>query len=175
MTTMRCSLCKKKDATIHYTEVVDNALQKIHLCEACAAEKGINIELPFSFSDIMSALTQGLQALQAGGEQAPATPTLACPLCGLTLAQLVKQGRLGCQQCYTVFDRALRDIVRSVQKTPQHVGKHPAGTHSGQTAPLRIAELELALAKAVAEERYEDCAPLRDELRRLKTGAEAAP
>jgi protein arginine kinase activator len=175
MTTMRCSLCKKNDATIHYTEVVDNAMRKIHLCEACAREKGINIELPFSFSDIMSALTQGLQSLQAGGEEEPGAPTLACPLCGLTLKQLVKQGRLGCQQCYEVFDRALRDIVRSVQKAPQHVGKQPAHAHSSLSAPLRIAELELALAKAVAEERYEDCAPLRDELRRLKADPEAAP
>jgi len=174
MTTMRCSLCKKKEATIHYTEVVDNALQKIHLCEACAHEKGINIELPFSFSDIMSALSQGLQSLQAGGEEESGAPTITCPLCGLTLKQLVKQGRLGCQQCYEVFERALRDIVRSVQKAPQHVGKHPAHVHSDQTAPLRIAELEQALAKAVAEERYEDCAPLRDELRRLKAGPETA-
>jgi len=175
MTTMRCSLCKKKDATIHYTEVVDNALQKIHLCEACAREKGINIALPFSFSDIMSALTQGLQSLQAGGEEEPDALALACPLCWLTLKQFVKQGRLGCQQCYAVFDRALRDIVRSVQKAPQHVGKQPAHAHNGQPVPLRIAELEQALAQAVAQERYEDCAPLRDELRRLRTSVETAP
>jgi protein arginine kinase activator len=171
---MRCTLCKKNDATIHYTEVINNKMQKIHLCEACARDKGINIELPFSFSDIMSALTQGLQSLQADVDEYKSAAATACPTCGLTLKQLVKQGRLGCAQCYEVFDSTLRDIVHSVQKAPQHVGKRPARTHVGQSPAQRIAELEQALAKAVAEERYEDCAPLRDELRRLKTSPEAA-
>jgi len=79
---MRCGLCKKNEATIHYTEVINNKVQKIHLCEACARERGIDVELPFSFSDIMSALTQELQSLH-GGKPAATSDDRTCPSCGL--------------------------------------------------------------------------------------------
>jgi len=177
---MRCGLCKQNEATIHYTEVIDNKVQKIHLCAACARERGIDVELPFSFSDIMSALTQELQSLHGADAAAAPPDDRACPSCGLTFAQFAKQGRLGCAQCYETFDSALHKIVQSVQKAPRHVGKVPSRSLAGQDIVQRIARLEQALARAVTDERYEECATLRDDIRRLraslqKPAADAPP
>ena len=83
--TTRCSLCKKNAATIHYTEVINNKMQKIHLCEDCARQKGIDSELPFSFSDVLAALSGGLQAMTGGESDEQA---IVCPVCGLTLQEL---------------------------------------------------------------------------------------
>ena len=164
---MRCGLCKKNEATIHYTEVINNKVQKIHLCEACARERGIDVELPFSFSDIMSALTQELQSLH-GGKPAATSDDRTCPSCGLSFTQFTKQGRLGCAHCYETFDNAVLKIVQSVQKATRHVGKVPTRSLAGQDVVQRIARLEQAQARAVSDERYEECATLRDDIRRLR-------
>jgi len=167
----RCSFCKKNAATIHYTEVINNKMQKIHLCEECAKQKGIDIELPFSFSDVLAALSGGVQALAGTEAGAPRQPV--CGRCGLTMAELAKHGRLGCAQCYDTFADTLRDIVTSVHKSPNHTGKMPAQHLKTAGTRKRIAEIEASLQLAIAEERYEDCAPLRDEIKRLKAAQEA--
>lgn len=170
----QCFVCNKNPATIHYTEVVDNKMQKIHLCEECAKQKGIDIELPFSISSLLATLSGGLQAMAASKEPGAATARV-CSSCGLSLAEFAKQGRLGCPQCYHVFSDAVRDIVRTVQKSPGHVGKTP--THHLQSTETRerLADIEQSLRRALAEERYEDCVSLRDEIRRLKSALEAQP
>ena len=169
---VRCSFCKKNSATLHYTEVINNKMQKIHLCEECARQKGIDVELPFSFSDVLAALSGGLQAL-ADGTDTDECP-VACTTCGLTLKELAKNGRMGCAACYDTFGDTLRDIVKSVQKSPNHAGKAPAHHLQHEDRAQRLAELEQSLRCAIAEERYEDCVRLRDDIRRAKEASEAA-
>ena len=43
---MLCEECQKREATVHYTKVVNNQKTEYHLCEQCAREKG---ELDFSW------------------------------------------------------------------------------------------------------------------------------
>ena len=38
---MLCQNCHKNEATIHVQQIVDGKIQAFHLCEECAAEKGI--------------------------------------------------------------------------------------------------------------------------------------
>ena len=61
---MICQFCNKKEATVHYTEVINNKVSKIHLCEDCAKQKGMDIELPFSFGDIIKAISKGIEGLE---------------------------------------------------------------------------------------------------------------
>lgn len=170
---MLCSYCKKNKATIHYTEIINGKMHKLHLCEQCAKEKQINVELPFSFSDVLSALSEGLEAISAAAARHDDTPSARCSSCGLTLREFTKSGRLGCQHCYEAFAEPLRDIIRSVQKAPHHTGKVPESFAKTESARQRIAELEEALQKAILEERYEDCVALRDELRQLRASLES--
>src|SRR5690606_33309536 len=39
--TMLCESCGQRDASIHYTQIEKNEMQTLHLCEQCAAEKGL--------------------------------------------------------------------------------------------------------------------------------------
>ncbi len=164
---MICPFCNKNEATIHYTEVIDNQVKKTHMCEECAKKKGIEIALPFSFGDILAALSKGIESIEQTGQKGRHSD-LACPVCGLSMAEFIKQGRLGCAQCYQTFAEPLKDILSNVQKAPNHVGKIPKAFRRSEDKQRRIAELEADLHKAVSEERYEDCVPLRDEIRRLK-------
>ena len=38
---MLCDHCQERDAVVHLTQIVDNAVTQLHLCEKCAAAKGI--------------------------------------------------------------------------------------------------------------------------------------
>jgi len=168
---MLCSCCKKNTATIHFTEIINGVTHKMHLCEQCAKEKKIDVELPFSFSDVLSALSEGLEALAHPASRSEAAGT-RCAHCGLTMHEFTKSGRLGCPHCYDAFETPLRDIIRSVQKAPHHTGKVPEAFMKTEGTRQRIAELERALQQAVADERYEDCVALRDELRQLRASLE---
>ena len=37
-----CQNCQKNPATLHLTEIQDNRMTELHLCQACAEEKGLD-------------------------------------------------------------------------------------------------------------------------------------
>src|SRR6185436_3124282 len=47
---MVCQFCKQKEATVHLTQIVENEVKKVDLCEACAKEKGVNDPSGFSLA-----------------------------------------------------------------------------------------------------------------------------
>src|ERR671925_389963 len=38
---MVCDNCRERDAVVHLTQIVENAVTRLHLCEKCAAERGV--------------------------------------------------------------------------------------------------------------------------------------
>ena len=54
---MTCDICGKKEATVHLTEIVNDKMTKLHLCEECAKEKGAEMEEHFGLSDLLAGLT----------------------------------------------------------------------------------------------------------------------
>ena len=38
---MKCEECGGNEAVVHLTQVVNNEMTVVHLCEVCAAEKGL--------------------------------------------------------------------------------------------------------------------------------------
>ena len=39
---MLCQICGKNPATVHFTEIHDNKMSEIHVCDRCAEEKGLH-------------------------------------------------------------------------------------------------------------------------------------
>ena len=39
---MLCQICGKNEATVHLTEIHDNKMSEIHVCERCAEDKGLH-------------------------------------------------------------------------------------------------------------------------------------
>ena len=88
---MICEICKKKEATVQYTEVVDNKIIKMNLCEECAKKKGVTIKAPFTISDLLA----GLADLSLRAEEDVKS---TCPGCGLSYIDFRKTGRLCCHR-----------------------------------------------------------------------------
>jgi protein arginine kinase activator len=162
-TAMKCDMCDN-EATVHLTQIVDGKMSSANLCEHCSKEKGITDPTGFQLADFL----MGAAGQKKGKGAEPTEDALACPECGFTRANLKKIGRLGCPECYRTFAEDLDNMLRAMHKGTRHIGKSPGlSLPSPSQAQLkkRLADLKQAIEHAVKEERYEDAARLRDEMK----------
>ena len=66
---MTCDICGKKKATVHLTEIVDEQMSEMHLCEECARQKSSQMEQQFGLADLLAGLSDP--------SKTPATPRRA--------------------------------------------------------------------------------------------------
>jgi protein arginine kinase activator len=164
---MLCDQCHERDAVLNLTQIVENAVTQLHLCEKCAAERGIEttVSMPkHPLGDFLEAAQR--QALQHPGDAA------RCAYCGISLKDFRASGRLGCAHCYGAFEQGLRDLLRRVHGSAQHVGR----TYSVPNPALlerdvSLGALRAQLQKAIDSEEFETAARLRDEIRTLELAA----
>ncbi len=159
---MLCCVCKEKEAKVHLTQIVGDKMQKVDLCEGCAAQKGVNDPATFSLADLLLGLGASQEMEQAGGGE------LKCANCGFTQADFKKAGRLGCSECYTTFSEGLDGLLKTMHKGTKHVGKVPQAMQQSRELSDRLKSLQKKLDKAVAEENFEQAAAMRDEIKVTK-------
>jgi protein arginine kinase activator len=174
---MKCERCKKRDATIHLTEIIKNVKSEFHLCEECARIIGVNSKFSnFSLSvpDMLSFLD-----LDDAGD---IVDTNMCIHCGMSFVDYKRAGKLGCPHCYGYLKPGIDSIVKSYHDSIRHVGKVPFNyveVEDGDTVLLEdsgrgqhehrsVQELKKMLDNAVSEERYEDAAELRDRIKEIE-------
>lgn len=165
---MVCDICGKKQATVHLTEIVDEQMTELHLCEDCAREKSVQMEQQFGLADLLA----GLSDLSKQVKEEINQGTVRCPNCGLTYEDFRKIGRLGCSQCYIAFRKYLSVLLKKIHGSSQHFGK----TTSKFTKPLKakpeVQELKERLQRAIQSEEFEEAAKLRDKIRDLESKKE---
>jgi protein arginine kinase activator len=157
---MLCCICKEKEAKVHLTQIVNDKMQKVDLCEQCAKEKGVNDPAGFSLADLLLGLGASQELEQASGG-----PDLKCPHCGFSQADFKKAGRLGCSECYTTFAEGLEGLLKSMHKGIKHVGKVPQHLQQSRDLSDKLKSLQKKLDKAVADEDFEQAAVVRDEIK----------
>ena len=164
---MLCDHCKQRDAVINLTQVEHDTKVTVHLCEPCAAEKGIEtggavLKSPLGgFITAMGKSAGSLLPASVDGGQ--------CPACGGTLKDFRETGRLGCAECYGAFDTHLRDLLRRLHGSSQHVGERYVVAGVGDEDPRRrLLDLRSQLRAAVEHENFELAAELRDRIRVLE-------
>jgi protein arginine kinase activator len=160
---MLCEICSKKPATVHLTEIIDDQMNELHLCEECAREKSAQMEQQFGLSDILA----GLADFEKPEVDKEATG-LKCPNCKLTYADFKKIGRLGCGECYTTFKKYLMPLLRRIHGSSQHFGKSPVKVTKVIKKKLDLADLRYRLQKTIEEEAFEEAAKLRDQIKELE-------
>ena len=163
---MRCDNCKKRDHVIELTQVEHDTKVTLHLCEQCAQEKGIET----GGAALKTTLGTFLSAL--GKEATLPVPAdgLRCASCGATLKDVRDSGRLGCAQCYQLFEHHLRDLLRRLHGSSQHKGERyvPPGGVGDADGTGHLLDLRDKLRRAVESENFELAAELRDRIRVLE-------
>ncbi len=160
-----CQHCGENPATIHFTDIKDDARVELHVCEECAAAQGITND--------SGPPSGGLTGMVASVARAAAASSLACPHCGLTWREFRKRGRLGCPHDYEIFEAQLVPLLANMHRgAERHVGRLPRG-HGPESSRRgeRLMDLRRRLSDAVEAERYEQAARLRDEIRAVEEEA----
>jgi len=159
---MLCDICKKNEATVHLTQIVDAKMLKVDLCEACSKAKGVQESAGFSLADL-------LVGLGSAEEIKTESPGVRCPVCGFTQADFKRTGRLGCSMCWETFEAGLSSLLKAMHKSDRHVGKVPGKAAHTVVISEKIKELSHELGKAVSAEKYEEAAQIRDQIRELES------
>ncbi len=167
-TVMLCDNCKEREVEIHLTKVENDTKVTLHLCKQCAQQKGFET----GDSILKTPLGGFIQAMGKGGASVLPTPAdgLRCAACGSTLKDFRESGRLGCAQCYESFQTHLRDLLRRLHGSSQHVGERYAapGTDAAADPRIQLLDLREQLRRAVENENFELAAELRDRIRVLE-------
>ncbi len=157
---MQCDVCGKKKATVHLTEIVDEQMSEMHLCEDCAREKSVQMEQQFGLADLLAGLADfGKQVKDVESVK------VKCSVCGLSYEDFRKVGRLGCSECYSSFRDQLSTLLKKIHGSSRHLGKQPIK----MSAPIRekgdqLADLRNQLQEAIRLENFEKAAALRDKI-----------
>ncbi|MBI4974382.1 MAG: UvrB/UvrC motif-containing protein [Candidatus Omnitrophica bacterium] len=160
---MLCDICGAKEATVHLTEIINDQVTKLNLCEECAKEKGTEMEEHFGLSDLLA----GLSDMGATIEP-EAVAAVKCPNCGFSYQDFRKTGRLGCSECYEVFKKQLTPLLKRIHGSDRHIGKIPLKIGKTPKDLITLQELRMGMEKAIQMEEFEEAARLRDKIRELE-------
>ena len=160
---MKCQGCESQDVVVHLTQIVNKEMRTLHLCERCAAKKGLqttSVPNNFPLADFLAQMEGEPRSVEAEN------PSPACSFCGLVFSEFREAGRLGCPHCWSSFEVQLRGLVRRIHNGSQHVGKvYLSPDPSTFEREKRLGVLRRKLERAVQIEDFERAAELRDQIR----------
>lgn len=174
---MLCDKCKKNEAKVYYTEIINGEKTEQHLCEECATEfTSFQMNTPImnqeiTLGSLLSTILGNYYGNNTHGNE-QTEKELHCEKCGMTYSEFMKVGRFGCSQCYDSFHKILEKSIKSIQGSEAHTGKKPKGFETKTEKLVKelpeIEKLSIRLQDAIEKEEFEEAAKLRDLIRELK-------
>ena len=171
---MLCDKCKKNTAQVHYTENINGKETKYALCHECAAEMkktgeiGIGIPSLFGGSLFGGDVGSLIGSILAPQKNQRVAESKKCDLCGMSFADLKREGKAGCPRCYDTFGDEIERTVAGIHGGTHHTGRVPEKYREKIEDAEKIASLRAKISEAVAAEDYETAAKLRDEIRAIE-------
>lgn len=169
---MKCQKCQKREATTHIKNVINGETEEYYLCSECAKNDPRAAEIKHSMDFGIGGFLGGIfggapnaEYQELGGVHKHEE---VCPTCGHSFNTFLRNGKLGCSDCYEVFKSRLNRPLRRIHGTAEHVGKVPHGAGGQISAKRRIEKLESELNAAVLKQDFEHAAELRDKIKELK-------
>ncbi len=187
---MLCQNCGKHEVNFKYTQIVNGVKKEIALCNHCARElglDGLDFSMPINLSSFFTDFFQDAEAFLPSFAK---TSQLECGKCGMTFDDFVNHGEFGCGNCYLTFADRISPVLKNLHGSSKHIGreyreaideleynKKKFETSQKQnketkkektTEEIKLERLKKDLEKAIKEERYEDAAKFRDEIKKLE-------
>lgn len=176
---MLCSNCGENKANIKYTQIINGVKKEMHLCEKCSNELGIgnlgisdfHFDMPMNMSSCFADFLGETQSdfMPNIGE----SKELRCSECGMSYEEVLNTGKFGCGNCYETFSEKIDSILKSIHNGNRHVGRKGIQSatriqknENNSLNNTQIEKLQIDLKKAIKEERYEDAAKIRDEIKK---------
>lgn len=195
---MLCQNCGKNEANVRYTQIINGVKKEINVCEKCAQELGLekmSFNMPLNFSSFLGDFFENYQSNDILSEFTGSSNT-KCKTCLEDFQDFVNTGLLGCPDCYETFQDKLDPILKNMQGAVNHTGRRIKNNKIDQkinivkdvkenefindkneteknqdepkTSKEKIEVLQDNLKGAIKDERYEDAAKIRDEIKKLE-------
>ena len=186
---MLCQNCGKREANIKYTQIINGVKREMSLCENCAKELGvedIHFNMPISFSSFLSDFLEPYEAESNFMTNFLAPQTLLCENCNSTYEDFLKEGKFGCEECYEDFSSKIDPLLKNIHGANRHVGRISKWLEQDKenknsipktkkTTDKKVTQqeekiqtLKKRLEIEIKEERYEDAAKTRDEIKTME-------
>ena len=179
---MLCENCGKREANVRYSENINGVKKEMNLCDECSRKLGIADKMDFrmpslDFSNLFGSFledfsTPDFMPLLNEVKQ------IKCDSCGSTFDDIINTGRYGCANCYDVFENRMDPILKKLQGANRHNGRlgkvsdnnvkfdNNEGIKAENKTDNKLEKLQNDLKLAIKEERYEDAAKIRDEIKK---------
>ena len=186
---MLCENCGKREANVKYTENINGVTRELHLCEECSRKLGITDKIDFRMPSFgLSDFFEGFFEDLASSDFMPVideVKQIKCESCGTTFDDILNTGKYGCPNCYETFSDRMDPIIKKLQGANRHIGrlgkisdnsikvnkenveskdKKESENKNGQN---ELEKLNEQLKKAIKDERYEDAAKIRDQIKEI--------
>jgi len=119
---VKCQVCGEAEATIHFKELKYEEMQEMHLCPACAEEKGFHSMVEMEKNSLTSKLIFMPRTSPRRIREGGADPV---PFLRPAVQRVRPRGPARMSACYTAFDLQLRRLMRRVHGSTRHAGKTP--------------------------------------------------
>src|SRR3954462_8296463 len=151
---MLCDSCSEREAVVYLTTIENNAVHQLHLCERCAAERGVETTVATPKHPLGEFLQAVHQQVATAGGTTPADGA-HCSFCNTTMADFRATGRWGCARCYSNFEAGIRELLRRVHGNHRHVGRteRVPMSESLECAAV-LGELKDRLRRAIESEQF---------------------
>lgn len=149
---MLCQKCGANEANVHIVQIINGRKAEQHLCSQCAG-----MQEPTLFDT-----TYNMNKLISNFFQQTIEEEQHCENCGMSFNDFTKIGFFGCPHCYSVFEQRLEEPLKRLQGATTHRGKRLQNVEKGQP---KEKDLQEQLSQAIAEEKYELAAELRDQIK----------
>jgi protein arginine kinase activator len=166
---MFCDECHLRPVVMKFQVASHGQTIERSLCQVCGQKYSgmLNVPLNLGAQGPFALLSGMLTPAPAQGAALPGPAR--CDRCGYTFHQFQHTSMLGCPECYEAFSSQMEIILRRSQGgTVQHAGKFPSRCGGRREARRKVESLSRALEQAVQEQRFEEAARLRDEIRALR-------
>lgn len=165
---MKCDRCGKP-SVYHSTLIVNGVSQTTNLCRDCAIKEGVFNTAPTSIFDDMFSVFEDFLPFEQVAD-------IVCPVCKTSLREFRNTQKLGCPNCYDAFRDEISNIIKRIAPFASHkqdsinVDKPiQVDTNLGKSKQDKIASLREDMALAVKEERYEDAAKIKKQIKKLES------
>lgn len=175
---MLCENCGKNYANVKYTQIINGVKKEISVCEECSKKLGIdhlNFDMPIDFSSYLGEFFGGYEntdLLPIIKEE----KQLKCPSCEMTFEEFINDGKFGCQECYKTFKEKIDTLLKDIHGANRHIGRLGKINENVKLKKEKIetkeddklTKLKKELKQAIKEEKYEEAAKIRDEIKKLE-------
>lgn len=156
---MLCQLCKQREATVHFTHIVNQQKVEMYVCAQCAEE---NSKLKIDINKLLSGF-MGIDNI--GVSYKP----VICSGCGMSIEEFNRTGKLGCSKCYDVFNDSIQTMLTRIHGNVRHHGKIPVNVSGRIKKERELESLKSRLQQCIHDEDYEQAAQIRDQIKAIES------